>query len=84
MVFNELVLTVSYLQTAEINLNLITTSLQCYLIYRLIALLFKDCTQQASTENYITQILTTADAMLKINSFQNPKRNTIQYWFLQK
>ena len=36
MVFNELVLTVSYLQTAEINLNLITTSLQCYLIYRLI------------------------------------------------
>lgn len=78
MVFNELVLTVSYLQTAEINLNLITTSLQCYLIYRLI------CTQRASTENYITQILTTADAMLNINSFQNPKRNTIQYWFFQK
>ena len=25
-----------YLQTAEINLNVITTSLQCYLIYRLI------------------------------------------------
>jgi len=44
----------------------------------------KDCTQQASTENYITQILTTADAMLNINSFQNPKSNTIQYWFLQK